>query len=304
MTAPARHAAEPRALRDRCAFAAQRRDDARAGTAPTTSGFFLVEQPGGWGRLALEESTLDTDVGIAVARACGAVGVRPLLIRRPGRHGGGGPRRWFRVDGRAETPTIRTGTFTDDRELLEIASDAGSGTAHDAPLVLVCTHGRHDPCCAIRGRPVAAAFGALDPDATWECSHVGGDRFAGNVVVLPWGLYYGWVEPSDAEALLTTVRERRVLPRLLRGRSCFPPPVQAAQAFARDALRCDGVDDLGLLAVAGAPPQWTVTLAHGDGPVRIEVRREGAPEAATLTCAARTPVHPPAWRLLALERDS
>ena len=46
------------------------------------------------------------------------------------------------------------------------------------PMLLVCTHGVHDTCCAVRGRPVAAALARRWPEATWECSHVGGDRFA------------------------------------------------------------------------------------------------------------------------------
>ena len=62
----------------------------------------------------------------------------------------------------------------------------------------VCTHGRHDACCAERGRPVAAALAAAHPEQTWEVSHIGGDRFAANVLVLPDGLYYGRVSAADA----------------------------------------------------------------------------------------------------------
>ena len=68
------------------------------------------------------------------------------------------------------------------------------------PLLLVCTHGIHDTCCALRGRPVAAALAEHWPDAVWECSHVGGDRFAPNVVVLPDGYYYGQLDPESAVA--------------------------------------------------------------------------------------------------------
>ena len=53
---------------------------------------------------------------------------------------------------------------------------------HPGTLLLVCTHGRHDACCAERGRPFAAALAQVAPEETWEVSHIGGDRFAANVL--------------------------------------------------------------------------------------------------------------------------
>src|SRR4029453_5830608 len=60
--------------------------------------------------------------------------------------------------------------------------------------------GRHGACCAERGRPVAAALAQAHPEETWEVSHIGGDRFAGNLLVLPNGLYYGRLDPGPALA--------------------------------------------------------------------------------------------------------
>ena len=59
---------------------------------------------------------------------------------------------------------------------------------HVHPLVLVCTNGRHDPCCATFGRPLARVLReGAQRDDVWECSHIGGDRFAANIVILPEG---------------------------------------------------------------------------------------------------------------------
>ena len=88
---------------------------------------------------------------------------------------------------------LLTSTFETLEDLAQIDLDAVSrGEAPDwprldGPLFGVCTHGRHDACCAERGRPVAAALTASHPDETWEISHMGGDRFAANMVVLPGG---------------------------------------------------------------------------------------------------------------------
>src|SRR3990170_4947419 len=47
------------------------------------------------------------------------------------------------------------------------------------------------------------------------------DRAAGNVVVLPDGLYYGRVEPADVWALADEQLAGRVLLDRYRGRSCY-----------------------------------------------------------------------------------
>jgi (2Fe-2S) ferredoxin len=151
-----------------------------------------------------------------------------LLVRRPGRIDREAPRSWILAG--LDIDTI-TGPWRHDNDLLDAAAalaGASPGAARSQPVVLVCTHGVHDVCCALRGRPVAAALASRWPELVWECSHIGGDRFASNVVVLPDGFYYGNLDPESA---LTTVEAHlggTVLPDRLRGMARFVPPVQAA----------------------------------------------------------------------------
>ena len=162
----------------RCADAADAAGDAREGTAPPAERWFLLEHPGPWGRVAFAQSGLDAaDVEALSAWATRTRG-RVLLVRRPGRTPVGGPRRWFRVDSRRGHEEIRTGEVAGP-----LAPDA-PGERFDEALCLVCAHGRHDTCCAVRGRPIAAALAAAHPRRVWECSHVGGCRFAPAVVLL------------------------------------------------------------------------------------------------------------------------
>lgn len=122
------------------------------------------------------------------------------------------------------------------------------GEPVDHPLFLVCTHGKHDRCCARRGQPLYHALREqAEPDWVWQCSHVGGDRFAGNVVVVPDGLYYGRVEPADVWALVDEQLAGRVLLDRYRGRSCYTFAQQAAERAVREHANALGVDELTLL---------------------------------------------------------
>jgi ribosomal protein S18 acetylase RimI-like enzyme len=116
-----------------------------------------------------------------------------------------------------------------------LADDAHYDAYREArPLYLVCTHGTHDRCCAKFGFPFYSKLVQGQPECVWQSSHVGGDRFAANLVCLPSGIYYGQVEPDDAEAIVAHTDAGRVLPARWRGRSCYVPPVQAAEYYLRD----------------------------------------------------------------------
>jgi hypothetical protein len=274
----------------RCAAAAQARGDQLLATAIPAARWLLVEQPGPWGRTAILESRFDPAVGARLARRCAAVGVRVLLIRRPGRREPVTIRRWAYVDALSGQECAWWGTYELDQELLDIPLDGGAATASDDPIYLVCAHGRHDACCAIAGRPVAAALSALRPTVTWECSHVGGDRFAGNLVVLPHGLYYGFLDPHRAIEVMTAYEEGRVLPAWLRGRAGLPAPVQAAQGFARERFGMLGIDELTPLSVEALPGNsWQVLLSAPPGRVDVTVRAVLSSEAAFLTDASTRP---------------
>jgi hypothetical protein len=174
-------------------------------------------------------------------------------------------------------------------------------------VYLVCTHGGHDACCALRGRPLARVMPVPGPTGVWECSHLGGDRFAANVVVLPHGFYYGEVPGDGAEIVAAHDHGRVALP-WLRGRAGLPMPVQAAQHEARAELGLLGLDDLpprGFRALASDRSdveRWEVTLAGPGGADVVVVLRSGASDvAARLTCHARHPAHARVWERESLE---
>jgi len=300
--------ADPEVPRLRCAVASSLRGDPMPGTAAPAAGFLLVEQPGGWGRQALTGSRLDREVGSELSARAITHGLRALLIRRPGRQGPPQPddaepwrRRWAVVSSRPGREQSWWGDFGADDELLTLPLDGSAGTATTDPFYLVCTHGRHDTCCAVEGRPVAAALHRVRPGSVWECSHVGGDRFAANVLAMPHGLYYGRVPPGSAAELVAAHEGGEVLPDLMRGQTTTAPAAQAAVAHARRVLgenRIDALTPAGTIHLGGG--RWQVRLRRSPRNLVATVQAAAAPETGLLTCHASYPAHPPTFEVLDL----
>ncbi len=141
------------------------------------------------------------------------------------------------------------------------------GQLQDEPLYLVCTNGRRDQCCARVGFPVYQALSKLAGPAAWECSHVGGHRFAANVYDLPGGILYGRVTAADAPALLAAGQAGQLRLENLRGRTVYPPAAQAAEFALRQQTGELSLEAYRLeQAVEEAPGQWQVKfLSNRDG---------------------------------------
>jgi hypothetical protein len=137
-------------------------------------------------------------------------------------------------------------------------------------------------------------------DDVWECSHIGGDRFAANAVVLPDGVYYGRVQPEEAADLVATHRAGHIDLDRFRGRCHLPPLVQAADLFARRHLGETRVDGLSVLSTEPAPDDTVAVLVEQrDGAtLDVVVARERTPEAVNLTCHADRPGQPWTYRLV------
>ncbi len=271
----------------RCSEVADAAGDPREGTAPPVDQWFLVEHQGPWGRIPVTQSGLAPEAVTAMLGWAGATTGRVLLIRRPGRpERAPARRRWYRIDSRPGREAICTGTFADEHEL--VAAIDADGTRYDGYLHVVCAHGRHDPCCAVRGRPLAAALAAHDPVATWECSHIGGCRYAPALVLLPHGYTFGGVPVADAAAVVKDYAAGVLDPRWLRGRTSYPPVVQAAQHHARAITGAAAVDALRVLsATMIGPSRWQITFA--DPHCALQLAEHHLDIGRPLTCAATLP---------------
>jgi hypothetical protein len=298
-----------------CAALADGRGDSLVATAPPAERWLLIECRTAWPRNALTALGPPADgdggaLGVEVGRICAGAGYRPVLIRRYGRTDPSVPRRWAMVDCRPGRESVRWGVLPSDEHVLKALSGEDPGEVSHEPVYLVCTHGRHDACCAVRGRPVTAALAAVYPERTWECSHVGGDRFAANVVVLPHSLFYGHVPASRVVEVAKQYAEGLVVPDLLRGSGAYPPPVQAAQHFARaaghslavNALRPTTThqnrDNHWRISLTGDATSTRVVDSSTDVIVELSVHLDTID--ARLTCVAEPPAQVRRFELLEL----
>jgi hypothetical protein len=280
--------------RFRCADAARERGDPVAGSAPQTRRWLLLEHPGPWAIEAVAGSGIEPAVLDRLNAAARAVMARILLIRRPGRRNIRAERGWT-VTG-LDMATVQ-GLWQADSDLLAAAeallAEAPQRNGLSEPLLLVCTHGVHDTCCALWGRPVAAVLATKWPELVWECSHVGGDRFAPNVLVLPDGFYYGMLNVEEAVGTVDRHFTGAIRSEHLRGMTRYAPPVQAAVVAAYERCPPLGPADITVRSVEQIGPHeghGSETFVDLEVPslaqrFRVEMLSVRRPEA-QLTCRA------------------
>jgi len=262
-----------------CAEVSASKGESLAATASRIDNWILLEYRGVWGPDPLLGSMLDRAVKDHLAAELKRPRSRLLFIRRPRqeRHGV--------VCYTATTAEIGQSLYRLDLDVHEelVGLDlfgADRGEKVDEPLFAVCTHGKRDPCCAKFGRPLYDALrDQVDPEWVWQCTHVGGDRFAGNLVCFPEGLFFGRVGLGDVQPLLDHYLSGRVYLDCYRGRSAYSMLVQAAERAVRERTGLLGVDDVRLVGVEGS----RVTLeAAGESHELAVERVEGEPT--YLTC--------------------
>lgn len=269
------------------------------GTASIGDAWLLLEYARPWGAKAFSESALPEAVKTHLAGVMKSVPrSRVLLIKRARRVKG--PLSLFVARSRESVSSILKYEFSEYEQLLDLdltsalAGGSPSGaTPWESPLFLVCTHGKRDKCCAKFGIPVYKTIRTMvEESSVWECSHVGGDRFAANVICFPDGIFYGHVTEETAKLIVKECYERRIVLTNFRGRSCYPYPVQAAEFFARRETGFRGISDLKFLTYDPLKPnEWRVRFfSEVDAKVhQVSLRSHLSEFQNTLTCHSSEP---------------
>lgn len=245
-----------------CADLSQQQDDPLAGSAAHAECNLLISWPRAkWLRSIRHASDMSAELKQALDAVADS-GIRINLIQRQGmdpyRH------QVFLMPQRQH--------FSVEREQLVSfikALQAGSCLAQwqqppiDNDLVLCCTHGKKDKCCAKYGYKTYKALAkTVEDDAlpfdVWESSHLGGCRLAASIIVLPNVRKYGRITPEQALPFLKAEADgERYLPGY-RGDSRLTPAQQCSQLAA-----------LNKISTQNGQPHLTLTDDVGDEQERL-----------------------------------
>lgn len=246
------------------------------GTAKTGSGFVLFEYAGAWSRDVLDGGTFSPELTAQLKKNLKKSGMGLQLIRKPGREGRNVEKHnlflVFSKEAIIEHVVVDSPEAILDMDL----SQPGKNNAQrvDHPVLLICTHSKRDVCCALKGRPLAAAvepqFGPLH---VWEASHTKGHRFAPSMLLMPWNYSFGQLNEEETMQLFQSALDNKLFLPVNRGRGTFDARGQVAEiavaevfggAIAPASLQVD-VEEDSVLVTHPEGRSWNVELE------RIEV---------------------------------
>ena len=200
------------------------------GTSPQVDFWILLEFPGRWEAKALVNNDLPEEVQSWLAET-------PLQLSDAGRK----PRVQFIRQRRktdeglhvfvGEGTELRQLVVDDVNELTSVDLTTDVTTPVDENQYFVCTNGARDVCCSRFGLPTWRELESLTNGRAWHTTHLGGHRYAPNVLVLPHGRLYGRVHPDDVAEFYASVEAGEIATRFLRGRSEFDEVGQACEAL-------------------------------------------------------------------------
>jgi hypothetical protein len=243
------------------------------GSAPHRTTWFLLEYGRPWGAKAFEESSLDEPIKQHIRQALDQIPTANILLIKqsePQRTG----IRFYIANTHADAPELYAYTLNSYQDLLSIDLVHPAAEHRTAePLYLICTNGKRDQCCSKFGLGVyRAAQQQVGPQA-WQCSHLGGHRFAATALFLPSGLCYGRLTPASIGEVLGCDQAGDIHLPTLRGRVGYPQPLQAAEYLLRDSLHVTAHDAVKVVsAQESASNSWDVDVLvnHAMQNVRLE----------------------------------
>ena len=213
-------------------------------SAPRVDVWFLLEYRGAWTDKAFLDSKIPEDAKRRINLHLETIpNSRLQLIKR---HENSGDKLKFYVAKSDELePKLYEVDLSKYEDLLEL--DLGTMLENDLylrkePLLLICTNGAYDKCCGKYG--VAVYLEAVKNEngfLVWQTTHLGGHRFAANLLHLPYGIYYGRVRDFGVHKLIRESINCNIDLEHYRGRNCYSKDVQAAEYFLRTKTGIKGI---------------------------------------------------------------
>ena len=226
-----------------CAHLAREGGDPLLGTATQVKVWLLLEYREPWRAKATTDNDLPARVQSYLTEQLAAIPDSRLLFIKQ-QNPAQAKLRFFVVRTDEAAPEIDEFELGAYEELLALpisavaaGDDSSSSQPRQEPLFLVCTNGRRDKCCAKFGLPLYKALLDYVAESTWQASHIGGHRYAPNVLVLPHSVNYGHLTPAEIGAVVDAYLKGQLYDLdSYRGRTYYAPHVQAADTFLRREL--------------------------------------------------------------------
>lgn len=246
-------------------------DEALYGTAVHATTWFLLEYRESWAAKAPADNNLPGSVHRWLEAQIATVPNGRLQFIRQGKNRQA-PLAFFIAAASEKTPRLyhfELDSYDDllSLDIMAVLAKNDHGTNHHTtqPLVLVCTHGRRDRCCALLGLPILNRLQEALGTAVWQTTHLGGHRFAPTVLSLPAGLSYGRLTLDDIPPLLKSFTHHTLLLEKLRGRTCYRPIEQVADYWLRQETGKRNLENYRHLRTeAVASHRWQVEFSEPD----------------------------------------
>lgn len=278
-----------------CSVLAQQSNAPLYGTAAQVDCWLLIEYPNSWHAKALTDNVLPAKINrhlatlpSDVAHLCGKK-LRVLFIKQSTRSQITRP---LLMLGCATSQTLLCSELSDYDTLTTVTAEhianhqLPNADPVDNGIFLVCTNGQRDMCCGRFGIPLYNKLQATYGARIWQTSHLGGHRFAPNLLCLPSGLSYGFVHEAQADQLIEQHDNGLISLPHLRGRSHYPPAAQAAEYFLRKEFNVRDEQSLTLKSVQTVNHQSEVLFEALNNDYSVFVNAQSNAHTITASCGA------------------
>lgn len=258
-----------------CSIDAQTNGAPLAGTAAYSDVWLLLEYAGPWRAKALEDNELPPHVNAWLHEQTAACNGRALFIKRKQAYRDG-----IRFYVAVTTPgddqlyAYAAGSYDDllDIDVRDILDGFAQGQLTQEKLMLVCTNGKRDRCCAKFGLPIYQEFLQHPNLSTWQTTHIGGHRYAPTAVTFPTGIVYGYLDNKVVGRTALFIDDDRIRLSHYRGRTGLQGPLSAADFLLRSELGLDGVNDVIPTDHHVDGDVWTANFEVGDDEYQVTLR--------------------------------
>ncbi len=198
-----------------------------AGTAIQVDVWIMLEYRRAWSAKAVADNQLQPTTNAWLTKTVSdfaAIGLvaRPQFIRRPERTET--QQLFVSYQGRLGGLKVASESDLHQLDLVTTELEAVRDTQY-----FVCVNAKRDICCAKFGRPTYAALHKILKGRAWQTTHVGGHRYAPNILVLPQSALYGRVTPGDVPEFLAATENNRLARGFLRGQTRYSAIAQIAE---------------------------------------------------------------------------